>query len=272
MNSDEHRWITESQRRFVLDNGAVLDRRGWAENYQDNLFVPLHPESLNDFVACSEVSDDGRGKRICAPHSSTALAVNTFDWWRGRSLNAIRHALGVDIERFVGFEQPHDFGLGRPSQPDVEFTASDGSAVAIEVKLREPYGSVTNPFADKYFETEGLWSGLPNLRELAELIRFDDETNFTTLHAAQLIKHALGLRQSYGDDFTLVYYWQYLPSEIGEQHKAELLTFDAVARNDFTFTAITVDHLMESFVTDRESMAWFEYMTKRYVMSGHSQL
>lgn len=272
VNGDEYRWITESQRKFVVDNGAVLDQRGWAESYQDNLFAPLHPESLNEFVACLEVSEDGRGKRISAPHSSTALAVNTFDWWRGKSLNPISRALGVNIERFVGFERSHHFGLDRPSQPDVEFTASDGSAVAIEVKLREPYGRVTNPFADKYFETEGLWSGLPRLGELAELIRFDTETNFTTLHAAQLIKHALGLRRSYGDAFTLVYLWRYVPSEIGERHKAELSTFAAVAQEEFSFTAISVDRLVESFVPDNESMAWFEYMTKRYVRPGHPLL
>lgn len=133
MCSDTHRWITESQRKFVLDTGAVLDRRGWAEDYRDNLIAPLHPESLNEFIACSEVSEDGRGERISAPHSSTALAVNTFDWWRGRSHIPISNALGVDIERFAGFEQAPDFTLDRPCQPDVEFRASDGSAVAIEV-------------------------------------------------------------------------------------------------------------------------------------------
>lgn len=269
MNGDEYRWITESQRQFVVDNGAVLDQHGWARNYQNNLFAPLHPESLKEFVACSEVSEDGRGKRISAPHSSTALAVNTFDWWRGKSLDPISRALGVDVERFTGFERSHHFGLKRPSQPDVEFTASDGSAVAVEVKLREPYGDVTNPFADKYFETEGLWSGLPRLEELAELIRFDTETNFTTLHAAQLIKHALGLRHSYGDDFTLVYLWRYVPGEIGERHTAELSTFAAVAGEEITFTAISVDHLVASFVPDSESMAWFEYLSRRYVRPAH---
>ena len=49
------------------------------------------------------------------------------------------------------------------ASPMSSFTASDGSAVAVEVKLREPYGRVSNPFADKYFVTKDLWDGLPNL-------------------------------------------------------------------------------------------------------------
>ena len=258
MVSEPYRQVTESQRAFVLGTGAVLDSRGWAVDYRDNLVAPLHSDSLDDFVACSEVSEDGHGGRISAPHSSTALAVNTFDWWRGRSLRPISDALGVDIERFAGFEQAHDFTLDRPSQPDVQFTASDGSAVAVEVKLREPYGRVSNPFADKYFVTKDLWDGLPNLEGLARCIRCDDKTTFTTLHAAQLIKHALGLRHSYGDYFTLVYYWHHLSGEIGDQHWKELAAFDEIARNDFSFIAVTVDQLLGSFVPNSESKAWFD--------------
>lgn len=271
MNSDEYEWLTETQRSFVLRTGATLDWRGWVEEYQDNLFVPLHALTLEEFVACSEISASGRGERISAPHSSTALAVNTFDWWRIHSLRPVSEALGLDLDRFIGFEQPNSFGLDRPSRPDVEFVASDESVVAVEVKLREPYGKVSNPFADKYFETKGLWSGLPNLGELAHRIRFDDEATFGTLHVAQLIKHALGLHHSFGTGFTLMYLWHELPGDIGMQHKEELLRFEAMARHDISFVSITVTELMKRMPYDAEHAEWFNYMNERYVNPARSR-
>ena len=100
---------------------------------------------------------------------------------------------------------------------------------------------------------------------IAELIRFDKRTTFTTLHAAQLIKHALGLHHSYGDDFALVYYWHYLPSDVGNRHKTELKEFSEVARNDITFIDVTVEQLLGSFVPNPESKPWIDYMTARYL-------
>ena len=128
---------------------------------------------------------------------------------------------------------------------------------------------MSNPFADKYFLTEGLWDGLPNLEGLAQRIRYDDKTTFTTLHAAQLIKHSLGLRHSYGDDFTLVYYWHFAPSEIGDQHWKELAAFTEIARNDISFIAVTVDQMVGSFVPNSESKPWFDYMSARYLSREH---
>lgn len=262
---DEYRTITASQHEFVRSCGADFDGRGWTIDYRNNLFQPLHPDTLDEFIARGEVAPDGRGDRISAPHSSTALAVNMFDWWRGRDLAPLSAALGVSLDRLTGFERQHGFGLNRPAQLDVEFVSGDGTVIGVEVKLREPYGQVSNPFADKYFETPGLWEGLPNLERLAQTIRLGDDLPFDTLHAAQLIKHATGLRHSHGDGFTLVYLRHRLAGPLGDAHAREVERFAAAAQSDLTFVAVTVGHLLDRFEPGPDSQAWFDYMTARYL-------
>lgn len=74
--------LTQSQKQFVTGRGAALDSREWAVDYRQNLFMPLHPDSIVEFREAGEIGDDSSGGRIAAPHSSTALAINMFDHWR----------------------------------------------------------------------------------------------------------------------------------------------------------------------------------------------
>jgi hypothetical protein len=254
--------ITESQKAFVSGRGADLDGRGWAVDYRQNLFAPLHDDTAQEFEDAGELTPAGAG-RIAAPHSSTALAINMFDVWRDRELGPLGEAMQVDITHLVGYERPHDLGFQRPAQPDIEFTGTEGRPVAIEVKLREPYGNVKNEFADRYFETPGLWDGLPNLRDLAESIDRNEAT-FTTLHAAQLVKHAIGLRRSYGDAFVLGYLWHYIPSDTGDNHIRELEEFTAIAASDIRFVSWTVEQVLGGLDTDRCDPDWYVYMAGRY--------
>jgi hypothetical protein len=255
--------ITDTQMKFVIDRGADLDDRGWAVDYRQNLLAPLHTDTVRDFEAAGEITAQGAG-RIAAPHSSTALAINVFDVWRDRPLGPLSDALSPGLQRIVGYEKEHSFGFRRGAQPDVEFVANAGTHVAVEVKLREPYGSVTNEFADRYFDTPGLWDRLPALHELAVSIKRGDAT-FTTLHVAQLIKHALGLAHSYGTDFVLGYLWHHVPSDTGDRHIQELVEFTAVASKDIKFTSSTVSELLDRLDRERVDMSWLDYMTTRYV-------
>ena len=262
---DEYRTITASQREFVRSCGAAFDDRGWTSDYLTNLFQVPHPDTLNELIARKEVAPDGRGARIAAPHSSTALAVNMFDWWRGRDLVPLGAALGIPLDRFAGFEREHRFGRGRPAQLDVEFMSSAGLPMGVEVKLREPYGEVSNGFADRYFETPGLWDGLPNLERLARTIRLGGDSTFLTLHAAQLIKHALGLRHSYGHAHTLVYLWHRLAGPVGDTHAREVERFAQTAQSDVTFVAVTVRDILDRFDPGPDWQRWLDYMTARYL-------
>jgi hypothetical protein len=262
---DPYGEITRTQKEFVRSRSADFDERGWTVDYRNNLFQPLHTDTLNDFIARGEVTPDGRGDRISAPHSSTALAVNTFDWWRGRDLRRLSAAVGISLDRFTGFEQQHGFGFDRPAQLDVEFVESGGTAVGVEVKLREPYGGVSNTFADRYFETPSLWDGLSIMATLARRIRFEVDPPFVTLHAAQLIKHTLGMHHSYGERFTLVYFWHRLPGSVGKAHAGEVERFAELVQPEISFVPVTVGELLDHFEPDSGSQAWFDYMTERYL-------
>jgi hypothetical protein len=264
--------ITDAQEQFIRSQGAVLDDQGWTVDYRENLFARLHPESMADFKDAGEISESSGG-RIAAPHSSTALTINMFDVWRGQDLAALSDALGFDAQRIVGYEKPHDLCDEQPkgldhrwaANLDIELVGAAETPVALEVKLREPYGSVNSSFAKRYFATPGLWDGLPDLKELAMAIR-DGDITFTTLHAAQLIKHTVGLTRSYGRDFVLGYLWVYVPSTVGDDHVRELAEFSAVARNDITFMSVTVAELLDRIDPERADPAWLAYMTDRYVM------
>lgn len=264
MHEDPYSWITDTQKRFVVERGATLDGRGWVSDYLDNLFTPLHPDTVRDFEETGELTATTAG-RIAAPHSSTALNINMFDVWRGADLDPVSRAFGVNVDTERGYEVSHSLGLGRPAQPDVEFAMPDGRRFAVEVKLREPYdlNRYSNEFADRYFETPGLWTGLPNLETFAEGVRAG-KIKHTTLHSAQLVKHALGLHRSYGSGFVLGYLWYSVPSKLGERHAEELDAFAAVALLDINFVSWQVGDLIGRFTSDGCPPAWKRYMTDRY--------
>jgi hypothetical protein len=188
-----------------------------------------------------------------------------FDPWRGQNLGALSRSLGVDLDHIVGYERPLAFGLTRAAQPDIEFQEKNGASAVIEVKLREPYGEVTNEFSDLYFETPGLWDGLPALYDLAVAIKSPGGPVFETLHVAQLVKHALGLTKKYGSDFKLLYMWHYIPSAAGDKHIKELADSTGILAADIKFASLTVDELLGRLEPNTVDSAWFDYMTDRYV-------
>ena len=76
IGSELYRQIAEPQRTFVLDTHitptpkqfSTRENGGWIDIETVNLFTQLHPEFLEYFAACSEVSDGRYGGRISAPH------------------------------------------------------------------------------------------------------------------------------------------------------------------------------------------------------------
>lgn len=264
MNDGPYGRITASQREFLTARGASLDNRGWLVDWRSNLFTPLHPDSAREFRRVGELTTKSGG-RLGAPHSSTVLAVNSFDIWRQEGVEGLAPILGFDIDAVVGYEHCHNFGFPRPAQPDIEFRLSDGTVLAIEVKLREPYDHerYTNSFADRYFESPGLWDELPSLARLAETIR-EDALFHSTLHSAQLIKHALGLQSTYDSDFILGYLWLRVPGDLGDRHADELTQFTAVAEEDIAFASWTVGDLLRCAASNHLAPDWLTYMHDRY--------
>jgi hypothetical protein len=164
----------------------------------------------------------GRGK-IQALHSSSALACNWFDYWRGRNLEPLSRAFAVPA-RFstLEFEQEFPTRLGGIGPNLDVLLRGDGATLAIESKFTEPYTtSKTKTFLkSKYFpDKEGLWTevGLPGCQVIAEMLR-TGQHKFNVLDVAQLLKHMLALSRKFGTSYSLCCLWFEVPGALATQH------------------------------------------------------
>ena len=106
------------------------------------------------------------------------------------------------------FEVQYPTGLGGVfPHLDVVIDRQGGVPLAIESKFTEVYSPARNEFRPSYFEKPGFWEGFEQTEKLAQGIA-DGSERFEYLGAAQLVKHALGLKHAFGPEgFRLLYLW-----------------------------------------------------------------
>jgi hypothetical protein len=207
-------------------------------------------------------------------HSTSALAVNVFQYLRevGRADVALGGQDGAAYRSAaVVFEEKYPVGNGFGIAPNVDVVikpaSSQNPVVAIECKFSEAYR--VNPgkgLKAKYLAATELWPELPRLHRLA-LTLSPTDTRFQFLHAAQLIKHTLGLRRQYGRDFLLVYLW-YGAGEEGRMHAEEVAAFAEVAKADgIGFLDTTYQELIRRLAHElgSEHAEYINYLTSRYL-------
>jgi hypothetical protein len=205
--------LTRKQRRWADLNGIRYDARGFVTDLATNLRAPLTVVARAEHARGSELTaTTTRPPRMHSLTSSAALVENFFGWWRDRDSAPLVTALGLDVGEGarLTLEEPLPTGLaGDPPLVDVALRWPDGRIIAIESKLGE--WLVRRPrnksvFKDKYFPHEPVWSaaGLPRCQALADDLQRGRERP-KLLHAAQLLKHALGLAKSGASKTTLVY-------------------------------------------------------------------
>ena len=222
--------LARRQRRWADLHGVRYDARGYVAELATNLREPLTTAALAEFARGSELGATlTRPARMLSLTSSAALVANVFAWWRDRDAAPLAAALGLDTGEgaSVTFEEPLPTGLaGDPPLADVALRWPDGRLVAIESKLGE--WLVRRPrskrvFKDKYFPAEPVWSaaGLPRCQALADALQHGRERP-KQLHAAQLLKHALGLATSGQSKRTLVYLYYDVPGREATTHRGEL--------------------------------------------------
>lgn len=259
--------ITRRLNDWAGANDHQLDARSWFVEVGNGLFQTMSEATLSDLSTSGEL-DAVDGGRISAPHSSSALACNIFDPWRDRDATPLMRALGLDPGlRVAGFEQVRPTGLGgTPPTLDVMLEGSLAKPVGVEVKLREPYGPVHNAFRESYFRTDGLWRGLECLRTVAEGIAAG-VVRFERLHAAQLIKHSLGLARWYGSGgFTLMYLWHDEPSRECDTHRKELEWFARAVEPCVDLRSVTLREMTSALeVEDAWASSWRSYLVDRYL-------
>jgi len=113
-----------------------------------------------------------------------------------------------------------------------------------------------------------LWEDIPNLHELAESLCPDDK-KFTYLHAAQLIKHVLGLKKEFlKHGFRLLYLWYDVLGEEGATHRKEIEDLSEVMKADSVkFHSLSYQELITQLSNDyrQEHKKYITYLTERYL-------
>ena len=241
--------------------------------------------------------------KMKAVFSSSAIVVNLFQYWQEKKdITPLLKALGFEFKREIEkiiFESKNQItGMrGRPPHLDVIIT-TNANNFAIESKFTEPYTEKRDKnskergknskiqhsyIADK---KKTLWENSPNLENLAqaihspnalieneeikeeikELIKKLRKTNH--LDASQLIKHILGLKSNYKENFTLLYLWYNVPGTEGYEHRQEIEAFASIAKADgINFRHITyqevIFYLKENHYAEHKD--YINYLVERYL-------
>jgi len=261
--------IRNQQRAWAKQNGIEIDKDGYTLRLEPNLFLPLSSNSVAEFGfgKGDEFGTDHRRGKMQALHSSSALVCNVFEYWRGHSLDTIARACGAPAGMTeIHFESIHPTTLrGTPPHLDLEFLGKGLKPFAIESKFTEPYKKTASEFKGSYLTTPGLWDNLPHCVRLVRDIH-NGQIVFTRLHASQLLKHTLGLTNSYGPSgFYLLYLWYEVPSPEATEHRKEIEAFTERIEGDFTFLSMTYQELFDIIKESSETgEAYVSYLAERY--------
>lgn len=286
MNANEQillKQIAWAQNRDIelIGSKGSRGRKTYTNTLDENLFQKLNPLSREE-ISLGDGGElnatDDRPAKMQALHSSSALGVNIFDYWRAcDDLSVITSACGLSSRcRIFGgriqFEQKFFIESRFPFAPniDVVIYPDSGSHVcyAIECKFTEAYSNRGHGGIDpKYLEKAENWNGLEETKRLAEDISPEDH-RFQILHAAQLIKHILGLSQRFRPGkFRLLYLYYDAYREDGWRHSQEIEDFTDIVRSDgVSFKHTTYQEVIARLAEYRDLHPdYVSYLTERYL-------
>ena len=272
---DAEREIRNAQQDWARSRGIPFHSRGYVLDVEANLWQPLSPRARQGFErgAGSELSGHMR-----ALHSSSALAVNFFDYWTNRDKTPILSALGIDSEGgdSLDFEAQFHTGLvDTPPHLDVAITHDTGFVVAAESKFTEHLKRSTrgkSNFTTAYFpKSTGRWTGkdLPACQSLAEELWAEElrggRQRFEYLNPRQLLKHALGLAVQLGNRFSLYYLYYDWPGDGMGAHRREVDLFDECVGGEIRFKALTYQEVFEKLRgSGQAGSEYLDYLETRY--------
>jgi hypothetical protein len=260
-------YIISKQIQWAYRNNIVLigskgkrGRKAYTQKLDDNLFEPL----------C----------KMQAVHSSSALGVNIFQYWKKiNQVPAIAAACrfcntGNISSQSINFEVKFPISEKFLRSPNIDVVINNSSesrfkVFAIECKFSEAYYSRAHSgVSPKYIGLNKAWNNMPNLLKLAKEISPDDN-KFTRLHPAQLIKHILGLKEKFGKNkFRLLYLWyDTIGPESAKYHK-EIEKFVKITKADnIHFHAMSYQDLIIKLAkkyrgTDKN---YIDYISGRYL-------
>jgi hypothetical protein len=254
----------------------------YTETIEQNLFEPLTNEVTEQFKSGdgNELYDNLKtAAKMKALHSSSAIAVNIFQYWDKRNkVNQIAHACGLCYKENlsaikVKFEVKYKISNSFQYSPNIDVVIENNKdsryrVYAIECKFSEAYGSYSQKGLDpKYLDLQ-IWDDIPFIHNFAKSICPHDN-HFKHLQSAQLVKHILGLKNKYGKmAFRLFYLYYDVLGEEGCLHKKEIEEFASVVKNDnIKFSAISyqmlISNLFKNYYEGNEK--YLDYIADRYL-------
>ncbi|HRY14105.1 MAG TPA: hypothetical protein P5309_11090 [Syntrophomonadaceae bacterium] len=262
----------------LIGSKTTQGEKIYTSSLPDNLFQSLSQATIENFKG-GRGNEFGNGVdpgKMQALHSSSAVAVNAFEYWGtvndktllAKSLLIPSGVISVD------FEQKYPIFGGIPPHIDVVLGYENDFLCAIECKFTEPFNKQTSQsgLKPKYINDFSNWAAIPNIYTLAQKISPADGL-FEKLDCAQLIKHILGLMTATQFDkekFYLIYLYYGVFGEEGYLHEKEIERFSDVARSDgIAFQAITWQEFICNMYLNKTSdpglAKYLEYMGQRYL-------
>lgn len=251
----------------------------YTRNLEDNLFEPLTLNTEESFQKGDGGELTGNPSKMQAVHSSSALGVNVFQFWNSANeVCRIAHTCGfcnktTEISKSISFEVKYPIDDRFRYSPNIDVVIQNASSskykvFAIESKFTEAYGGRGHSgLKQKYLDLD-IWEEIPCLHKLATLISPKDN-HFQHLHAAQLIKHILGLKSEYRKTgFRLLYLWYDAIGSEGAKHREEINEFiettktDGIAIHELSYQELIIRLANEYRASHKE---YIEYITSRYL-------
>jgi hypothetical protein len=255
LENKQVRWAEHNGIRIGAPPGNPASKvKGYVSKLEENPFESMSQRVKRQFIAGAggELdAPDGQSGNMYAVYSSSALCVNVCHSWSRLidaaprnskpSVNPLLAACGLPAMpvRSIDFEVPNIVNSRFKVAPhlDVQITFGDGpwKCAGVEAKFCEPYGGQKpSGLKPAYLQPQqaALWQNWPNVRAFAEKLSPNDLTH-CHFHAAQLLKHLLGLRMQNNANFVLVYLWFDVPgAEAAVRHRREVESFGEVLKRD----------------------------------------
>jgi len=274
--------IKVKQKEWARHNRKVTDigYQYYTNAIDSNIYNHLSEKTESEFKNAdgNELKDmSNRPAKMKALYSSSALAVNIFQYWRegNRKVTDIASACGFCNKKNtqnmqIEFECKFTIKAQREHHPniDVLIKVSDSNSnqvFAIESKMTEPFDSSHSNLSNEYLVVDTLWQDFPSLKTLAT-----GTYDFKYLDYAQLIKHILGLMNQYGDKkkFVLMYLYYDVAGKDGVEHFNEIEKFKTYAEGDgVDFRTLSYQELIAKVYQDfyNGNEEYCNYIVDRYL-------
>ena len=285
-----YEYILAKQLHWALNRGIPLigskgqrGRPAYTFELNQNLFEPLEADVRECFEkgdGKETIGNSDSPAKMQAVHSSSALGVNIFQYWKKiNRVNLIAAACELclksnNISEKIVFEEKFEIDSKFQFPPNIDIVIHNSDSYqfnrfAIECKFSEAYSSQGHSGLKSYYiNKKENWEDIPGLKGLAKKISpYDRE--YTYLHTAQLIKHILGLKKAFGKGrFRLLYLWYDVIGVEGEIHRKEIERFTEIAKNDgVKFHNLCFQELIMKLSKEYRSNheEYIKYITDRYL-------